>query len=75
MICLVSFVLVLSLVGDVSAATVIWTDSGPDHLWSTAQNWDTGTVPITGDKVDIVMLPGRICSISSGNRPNLPSLQ
>jgi hypothetical protein len=57
-ICLVSFVLVLGLVGDVHAATVNWTDAGPDHLWSTLTNWDTGTLPTSVDKVRIGILPG-----------------
>jgi len=35
MICLVSLVLVLGLVGDVQADDVDWTGDGPDHLWST----------------------------------------
>ena len=59
MICLVSFVLIFSVVGDVRAGDVIWTDAGPDHLWSTATNWDTGTVPMyDSDNVKINMLPG-----------------
>ncbi len=60
LICLVSFVLVLSLVGDVQAADVIWTDAGPDHLWSTPTNWDTGTLPTPADTAQIDMLPGPI---------------
>ncbi|MBA7582571.1 hypothetical protein ES708_24502 [subsurface metagenome] len=58
MICLVSFVLVLGLVGNVQAVEVIWTDAGPDHLWSTPANWDTLTLPTAADKVLIDMLPG-----------------
>ena len=60
LIYLASFVLVLSLVGNVQAATVVWTDAGPDHLWSTALNWDTGTVPTSADIVRIKMLPSPI---------------
>ena len=45
MICLVSFVLVLSLVGAVQAGAVNWTDQSGDHNWFTPENWDTGTVP------------------------------
>jgi len=56
LICLVAFALVLSLVGEVQAAE--WTDAGPDHLWSTAENWDTGTVPTSADEVLIGLLPG-----------------
>jgi len=58
LICLVSFVVVLSLVGDVQAALMYWTDAGPDNLWSTAANWDIGTVPTTADDVRIKMVPG-----------------
>ena len=58
LICLVSFVLAFSLVGDVQAASVAWTDAGPDHLWSTPANWDTGTLPISADDVIIKMDPG-----------------
>ncbi len=60
LICLVSFVLVLGLVGDVQAANVTWTDAGPDHLWSTPTNWDTGTLPTAADLAKIGMLPGPI---------------
>ena len=58
LICLVSFVLVLSLVGGVQAANVFWTDAGPDSLWSTPENWDTGTLPTSADLVRINSLPG-----------------
>jgi hypothetical protein len=56
----ISFVLVLGLVCDVQAADVIWTDAGPDHLWSTPTNWDTGTFPTPADTAQIDMLPGPI---------------
>jgi len=58
MICLVSFVLVLSLVGDVQAAKVTWTDTSGDHNWFTPTNWDTGTVPTSSDSVEINVEPG-----------------
>ncbi|MCP4607886.1 MAG: hypothetical protein GY845_04130 [Planctomycetes bacterium] len=54
--CLVSFVLVLSLVGNVQA--VDWTDGGAGHLWSTPQNWSSGTLPTRTDRVNIRSLPG-----------------
>ena len=57
LICLASFVVVLSLVGDVQAANVIWYDTTDDHLWSTARNWDV-TLPTSVDDVRIGMLPG-----------------
>jgi len=55
---LISFVLVLSLVGDVQATNYYWTDVSPDHLWSRATNWDRGTLPTSADNVYIGMLPG-----------------
>jgi len=59
MIYLISFFLVWSVVDDAQAATyVIWTDAGPDHLWSTATNWDTGALPTIADRVRIDQIPG-----------------
>jgi len=58
MICLVSFVLVLGLVGDVQAADVNWTDTIGDHNWFTLGNWDSGTFPTSEDQAKIGMLPG-----------------
>jgi hypothetical protein len=60
MICLVSLVLVLGLVGDVQADDIDWTDDGPDHLWSTPTNWSTGTVPTSSDVAIINLVPGPI---------------
>lgn len=58
MVCLVSFVLLLGLVGNVSA-DVMWNDSTGDHLWNTPENWATGAVPTTADGyVRIFMVPG-----------------
>jgi hypothetical protein len=55
---LVSFVLVLGLVGNVSA-DVQFNDSTGDHLWSTPENWATGAVPTTADGyVRIFVVPG-----------------
>ena len=55
---LICFVVVFSLVGGVQAATVTWTDASGDHLWSTPENWDTGTIPTSADLAKIGMLPG-----------------
>ena len=58
LIYLVSFVLVLGLVGNVSA-DVMWNDSTDDHLWSTGENWATGAVPTTADGyLRIFLVPG-----------------
>ena len=56
--CLFCFVLALSLVGDVQAADVTWTDVSSDHLWSTITNWDSSTLPTPADRALIPMLPG-----------------
>ena len=55
---LLSFVLVLSLVGDVQAVTVNWTDASGDHNWLTATNWDIGLLPTSADTAIIKTLPG-----------------
>jgi len=41
---------------DMSATTVTWTGGGVDQLWSTADNWDTNTVPVAID--DVVIFNG-----------------
>ncbi len=49
---LISFVLVLSLVGNVQAQTATWTDAAPgDHLWSTPENWSEFPTPAHWVKV------------------------
>jgi hypothetical protein len=39
LICLASFFVVLSLVGDVQAQDATWTDATGDHNWFTPGNW------------------------------------
>jgi hypothetical protein len=58
LICLASFVLVLGLGVEVQAAVVNWTGAGADDLWSTPENWSTGTVPTAADKARIQAVPG-----------------
>jgi len=58
LISLVSVVLVLGLMVDVQAAVVNWTGAGADDLWSTPENWSTGTVPTAADKARIQAVPG-----------------
>jgi hypothetical protein len=54
LIYLISFILALSLVGNVQAVDTTWTDADPgDHLWSTAGNWDTSVLPTTADWVKV----------------------
>ncbi|MHC4727722.1 MAG: hypothetical protein ACYS17_10905, partial [Planctomycetota bacterium] len=60
LIWLVSFVLVLSLVGNVSA-DIQFPDTTGDHLWSTPENWATGALPTLNDGyVRLFTLPGPI---------------
>jgi hypothetical protein len=57
---LVSFVLVLTLVGNVSA-DIQFPDTTGDHLWSTPTNWATGALPTLNDGyVRLFTLPGPI---------------
>ncbi len=49
---LISFVLALSLVGNVQAQTATWTDGDPgNHLWSTPENWSEFPTPAHWAKV------------------------
>jgi len=58
LIYLVSFVLVLPLVGNVSA-DIQFPDTTGDHLWSTPANWATGALPTLNDGyVRLFTLPG-----------------
>jgi hypothetical protein len=55
---LVSCVLVLGLMGSVSA-DVVFNDTTGDHLWSTPENWATGALPTLADGyVRIFTVPG-----------------
>jgi len=58
LIYLISFVLVLSLVGDVQAVVVAWTDATGDHNWLTPANWVLGILPTFVDEAVIDLLPG-----------------
>ena len=59
LIYLLSFVVVLSLAGNVQAG--YWTDGGSDHLWSNPDNWDLGgALPGSGENVIIDTMPGPI---------------
>jgi hypothetical protein len=58
LIYLVSFVLVLTLVGNVSA-DIQFPDVTGDHLWSTPENWATGALPTLNDGyVRLFTIPG-----------------
>ena len=49
LIYLVSFVLMLGLVGNASAADFKWDNSAGDSLWRNPQNWDVNKLPDTGE--------------------------
>jgi len=51
LIYLISFVLVLSLVGNVQAQDATWTDATGDHLWSTPGNWSEFPTPAHWAKI------------------------
>jgi hypothetical protein len=57
---LVPFVLMLTLVGNVSA-DIQFPDTTGDHLWSTPENWATGALPTLNDGyVRLFTIPGPI---------------
>ena len=58
LIYLISFVVVLCLMGNVQAVTVTWTDASGDHNWFTAINWDISLLPTSADTAIIKMQPG-----------------
>jgi len=49
------------------AEDIQWTDLGPDHLWSTPENWDLGRVPTLADEVRI--------DVPAAAAPNGPVIQ
>ncbi|MHC4633550.1 MAG: hypothetical protein ACYS9C_20070 [Planctomycetota bacterium] len=49
LIYLVSFVLVLGLVGNASAADFKWDNSAGDSLWRNPENWDLNKLPDAGE--------------------------
>ncbi len=51
LICIISLVLALSLVGNVQAVTATWTDGSGDHLWSTLGNWSVFPTPADWAKI------------------------
>lgn len=65
MICLMSLVLVLSLFSSASAL-ISWDDGGPDHLWSTATNWSSDTVPTSIDPASIDSPDNTHCQVEDG---------
>ena len=58
LIYLISFVLVLSLAGNVHAATILWTNAAGDGLWSNPGNWEGFALPTSADEAKIAISPG-----------------
>jgi len=65
MTCLVSLVLLLVLFNS-ALAQIMWDDGGADHLWSTAANWHTDTVPTSVDAASIDQPADTHCEIEEG---------
>lgn len=60
MMCVVSSVLVLGVVGSVFADNVYWNNTTGDGLWSNMRNWSATAVPTAGDMAHCHMVPGPI---------------
>jgi len=52
-VCLISLVLLLGMVGNVSAVDRNWTNTNGNRLWTTAANWSGSVVPTSADKAGI----------------------
>ncbi len=49
-----------------ASAQILWSDSGPDHLWSTAANWSPQTIPTSLDSASIDSPDNTHCEITDG---------
>ena len=65
MACLISLVLLL-VQFESASAQIMWSDGGPDHLWSTIANWNSPTIPTAVDSVSIDDPEGTHCEIRDG---------
>jgi hypothetical protein len=63
---LITLVLLLVQFESASAQVISWTDSGPDHLWSTAANWGSQAVPTALDSASIDDPDNTHCVIQDG---------
>ena len=66
LICSVAVVLVLPLAFDVRAVETHWTDSGPDQLFSTAENWNPQAVPSAADDMFVDQPDNTHCVVPEG---------
>ena len=62
---LISLVLLLVQFQNASAQ-IMWTDGGPDHLWSTVANWGSSNIPTALDSVSIDSPEDTHCEITDG---------
>lgn len=62
---LISLVLLLVQFQNASAQ-IMWSDDGPDHLWSTVANWGSGNIPTALDSVSIDAPDNTHCEIQDG---------
>jgi len=62
---LISLVLLLVQLQNASAQ-IMWSDDGPDHLWSTVTNWGSGNIPTALDSVSIDAPDNTHCEIQDG---------
>ncbi|MBI4574961.1 MAG: hypothetical protein HY722_01725, partial [Planctomycetes bacterium] len=53
------------------AATVTWTNGGATNLWSTATNWDTGSVPGAAD--DVLFNATSVADCNIDTLPTVPA--
>ena len=65
MTCLISLVLLL-VQFESASAQIMWSDGGPDHLWSTIANWSSPTIPTSSDSVSIDSPEDTHCEIREG---------
>ena len=49
-----------------ASAQILWTDGGPDHLWSTIANWSPQTIPTSLDSASIDSPEDTHCEITDG---------
>ena len=63
--CTLSIVLSLALLSGASAQ-IMWSDDGPDSLWSTPENWLGGVIPTGLDAASIDTPPETHCVVAEG---------
>jgi len=64
-ITLIFLVFMLSAAGGTKINSFFWDDGGADHLWSTAENWDSNEVPDSNDKATFEPISGEGAIIDS----------